>query len=324
MYYSSTNALTAHYLFINQGRPTLCAKAHFDASEDATLLYNAMKGIGTDEKTLINVLCKRSLPQRLEIAKAFKTAYGKDLIENIKSETSGNFRITLTQLLRSKFDFYAYELHDAIAGLGTREDSLIEIMCTLTNDEIRNTMSAYLRLFKKSLEDDLKGDTSGYFKRLMVALCAANRDESVTIDTVKSNKDAAKLKAAGVDRFGTNEVEFLSILCRNNFTQLRAICSEYEKLTGHTLEADIKKEFSGDIEDGLIAILNYARNPTEFFARRLHKSMVGFGTRDRALIRLCIMRCEIDMEDVKEDFQKLFKKTLKSFIQGDTSGKTYF
>lgn len=36
--------------------------------------------------------------------------------------------------------------------------------------------------------------------------------------------------------------------------------------------------------------------------------------------QLVVTRSEIDMEDIKVEFQRKYSKTLKSFIQGDTSG----
>jgi annexin A7/11 len=205
-------------------------------------------------------------------------------------------------------------------GLGTREDALIDIMCTSSNADLRQIASTYQLMFRNKLEKDLMGDTSGYFGRLMVCLSAANRDESNQVDMTRAANQAKELKAAGVDRIGTSETEFLRILCSANYSQLKAICDEYQKLAGRSLETDIKKEFSGDIETGLLAIIEHARSPTEYFARALHKSMKGMGTRDRALIRACIMRCEVDMLDVKDAFKRLFGQTLKSFIACDTSG----
>jgi hypothetical protein len=45
--------------------------------DDAAKLYKAMKGVGTDETALIDVLCKRTNHERLQISSTYKTAYGK-------------------------------------------------------------------------------------------------------------------------------------------------------------------------------------------------------------------------------------------------------
>lgn len=46
-------------------------------SEDAAALRAAMKGFGTDEKAIINILCHRSNRQRQEISQAFNREFNR-------------------------------------------------------------------------------------------------------------------------------------------------------------------------------------------------------------------------------------------------------
>jgi hypothetical protein len=43
--------------------------------------------------------------------------------------------------------------------------------------------------------------------------------------------------------------------------------------------------YSGDIKDGLLAIVKSIRNRPAYFAELLYNSMKGFGTRDTDLVR---------------------------------------
>ena len=74
-----------------------------------------MKGIGTDETTLIDILCKRSSQERLQISSSYKTAFGKDLIKDMKSETSGNFCVLLVSLLTPVPEFEIHSIKNAIS-----------------------------------------------------------------------------------------------------------------------------------------------------------------------------------------------------------------
>lgn len=120
-----------------------------------------MKGFGCDDNALIEVICRRNNQQRQEIAKDFKTHYGKDLIENLKGETRGNFEALLVALMTPTLDFYCKEIYDACYGIGTDEEVLIEVLCTLSNSEIMMIKDRYQEMFKKDLEDVLIGETSG-------------------------------------------------------------------------------------------------------------------------------------------------------------------
>ena len=51
----------------------------------------------------------------------------------------------------------------------------------------------FLSEFETTLEEDLQGDTSGYFGRLMVALCANGREPNEGWDMAEAEESAQKL-----------------------------------------------------------------------------------------------------------------------------------
>ncbi|CAH2006511.1 unnamed protein product [Acanthoscelides obtectus] len=300
--------------------PTVVPANPFNPRDDAEVLRKAMKGFGTDEKAIINVLARRTNAQRLQIAVEFKTMYGKDLIKDLKNELSGNFENLIVAMMTPLPEYYAKELHDAMSGIGTDEDVLIELLCTMSNQEIRTIRQAYEAMYHRPLESDIKGDTSGTFKRLMVSLCNACRDESMAVNPEAAKRDAQALLRAGELRLGTDESTFNMVLCQRNYAQLQLVFQEYHNITGHDIEKAIKNEFSGDCEQGFLAVIRSIKNQPQFFARMLNKSMKGLGTNDRQLIRLVVTRCEVDMVEIKREYQAMFGESLADAIKGDCSG----
>jgi hypothetical protein len=103
------------------------------------------------------------------------------------------------------------------------------------------------QVFGHSLEEKIQSKLSGDFCRVMRSLVSANRETSIVADLNLAKKEAQELYDAGEGKLGTDEIEFIRILCRRSFAQLRATYNEYFQIANNSIEEAIKKEFSGDL-----------------------------------------------------------------------------
>ncbi|XP_077202154.1 annexin A7 [Paroedura picta] len=299
---------------------TIRPAPNFDAGRDAEVLRKAMKGFGTDEQAIIDVVSSRSNSQRQQIKAAFKTMYGKDLIKDLKSELSGNMEELILALFMPSTYYDAWSLRHAMKGAGTQESVLIEILCTRTNQEIKEIVHCYKTEFGRDIEHDIRADTSGHFERLLVSMCQGNRDENPTVDFQQAQQDAQRLYQAGEGQLGTDESCFNMILATRSFPQLKATLDAYAQMGNRDLLSSIGREFSGNVERGLKAIVQCTLNRPAFFAERLYHAMKGAGTDDSALVRIIVTRSEIDLVQIKQLFAHMYQKTLGTMISSDTSG----
>uniref|UniRef100_A0ABM5FL69 Annexin n=1 Tax=Pogona vitticeps TaxID=103695 RepID=A0ABM5FL69_9SAUR len=298
---------------------TIHPASNFNADGDAQVLRKAMKGLGTDEDAIIEVVTQRSNNQRQEIIQAYKSHYGRDLIADLKSEISGPLAKVILGLMMTPAQYDAKQLKKAMEGAGTDESVLIEILATRTNQEIQAINEAYKEAYHTTLEDALSSDTSGHFKRILISLALGARDEGGE-DFAKAHADAQKLADVSSDDSTSLETRFLSILCTQSYPQLRRVFQEFIKMTNHDVAHAIKKRMSGDERDAFLAIVMSVKNKQAFFANKLYNSMKGVGTDDRTLIRIMVSRSEIDLLNIRHEFWEIYEKSLYHMIEKDTSG----
>ncbi|XP_077589014.1 annexin A6 isoform X1 [Stigmatopora nigra] len=301
-------------------RGTIRDAPNFDPVADAESLFNAMKGMGSDKEAILDLITSRSNAQRQEVIAAYKCTFGKDLIDDLKYELTGKFERLIVSLMRTPAYHDAKEVKDALKGAGTNERSLIEIMVSRNNQQIHDMVQAYKEAYGRNMEEDVISDTSGHFKKMLVVLLQAARDESGVIDGDLVEQDAQDLFAAGEEQWGTDEAKFIMILGNRSVTHLRMVFDAYEKIAEKSIEQSIKNELSGDFERLMLAVVQCIRSIPMFFAKRLYKSMKGLGTADDTLIRIMICRSEIDMLDIRECFRLGYEKSLYNMIKDDTSG----
>ncbi|KAK2169415.1 hypothetical protein LSH36_10g09004 [Paralvinella palmiformis] len=326
----------------------------WDGQYDAEFLRNGMKGLGTNEQMIIDVVASRSCSQRYATKKEYKTLYGRDLIKDLKSELSGDFKSSILACYESPARYDAWCVKKAIYGAGTDELTLIEILMTRTNAQIREMTDEYNKITyanqrdpESSLEQDLIDDTSGDFKKLLVSAAQGNRrliprqklEDSVEevlhngqwtglfrinfeklCNMSRCKQYAEELYKAGEDKLGTDEETFIRIFASQDYYTLRVVWDEYVKLTQRDILNSVERETSGDFKHGLCAIAQNIKCRPMYFAERLYKSMKGLGTDDTTLIRVVVSRSEIDMIQIKACFLEKYKQTLWNFIKDDTSG----
>ncbi|NP_001080144.1 annexin A1 gene 2 S homeolog [Xenopus laevis] len=292
----------------------------FNASTDAAVLDKAIKAKGVDEATIIDILTKRNNAQRQEIKVAYQKSVGKPLEECLKKALSGEFEEVVLALLKTPAEFDAYELKHATKGLGTDEDTLIEILASRNNKDIREINRVYKEVYKSELTKDLTSDTSGDFQKALVALAKGDRSEDTRVNDEIVDNDARALYEAGEKRKGTDVNVFITLLTTRSFLHLQKVFMRYTKYSQHDMNKALDLELKGDIENCLTAIVKCASNRAAFFAEKLYKAMKGSGTRDKDLIRVMVSRSEIDMNEIKAQYQKLYGKSLHQAILDETKG----
>lgn len=292
----------------------------FDVEEDCHKLRKAMKGLGTDEKAITKIIANRSNKQRQVIRSTYKQSYGKNLIDELKSELSGNYERVVISLMKDPVEFAVDTLHKAMNGAGTNEDALIDILTSHNNEQLHQINVRFDHKYKSSLESWIRADSSGDFERFLVSLNNGKREKDQEVDPKLVKKDVKHLYKAGEARWGTDESVFNFVLGTRSHKHIRAVAKEYEEETGNSLKSVLKKELSGNLRKAMVAILQISIDKHLYFAKKLHKTMKGVGTDDKGLIRTIVLRSEIDLEIIKKRYHKEQKMKLVDRISDDVSG----
>ncbi|XP_037094009.1 annexin A8-like [Pollicipes pollicipes] len=300
--------------------PTVRPSENFNAEEDARVLKEAMKGMGTEEGPIVDILAKRCFKQREEITQAYKREFGRDLAEDLQKELGGDLEDLMMGLTYSYFEYLSHELKKAFKGFGTKEKVVNEILLSRNNSELHLLQEVYAKTCHSSLEEDIREDMKGDLEKLLVALLSGSRNEVSDADSDKAKVQAQDLYNAGEQKLGTNEAVFRQLFSHESLPQLLAIAEEYENISKKTLKEAIESELGGGFQQALLIILEVAKDKIQFYSDILYNSMQGAGTDDKTLIRIVLSRSELDLGDIKAKYLNTYGKTLDHSIERETSG----
>ncbi|XP_017662894.1 PREDICTED: annexin A1 [Lepidothrix coronata] len=293
---------------------------NFDPSADVVALDRAITVKGVDEATIIDILTKRTNAQRQQIKAAYQQTKGKSLEEALKKVLKSHLEDVVVALLKTPAQFDAEELRASMKGLGTDENTLIEILASRNNKEIKEANRYYKEVLKRDLTQDIISDTSGDFQKALVALAKADRCEDSHVNHELADNDARALYEAGEKRKGTDINVFITILTTRSYPHLRNVFQKYSKYSKHDMNKVLDLELKGDIENCLTALVKCATSKPAFFAEKLHLAMKGSGTRHKDLIRIMVSRHEVDMNEIKGYYKRLYGISLRQAIMDELKG----
>ncbi|KAH8874718.1 Annexin A13 [Schistosoma japonicum] len=178
---------------------------------NARALYKAMKGGGTDESTIIEVLCTSSNCEIEDIKIAYQSDPRRTLESDVEDDLSGPFKNLVIALLQAKREEIPFEIAEQIqsigiksvvdmnlveqdvetlwdageARLGTDEAAIIKILVSRSVWHIQAIAQHFEKLdlgsicqeFERSqgssLEEWIRSETSGDYRKLLLALIGA-------------------------------------------------------------------------------------------------------------------------------------------------------
>ncbi|KAJ4925431.1 hypothetical protein JOQ06_018162 [Pogonophryne albipinna] len=220
-------------------------------------LRKAMKGAGTDEDTLVEILCTSTNADIAMFKEYYFQVHERDLEADIEGETSGDVRNLLTALMQGDRD-ESYEVDEELAesdatclfeagegSFGTDESTFSYVLASRNYLQLQATFKIYEQLCGTEILDVIENETSGTLKKCYKALVRVAKNPQLYF--------ARRLNAA-MKGAGTDEDTLIRIIVVRSEYDLETIKEMYLEKYDVSLKDAIKDECGGDFKRLLVAI----------------------------------------------------------------------
>ncbi|XP_038602609.1 annexin A4 [Tachyglossus aculeatus] len=224
---------------------------------DVLELRRAMKGAGTDEGCLIEILASRTNDEIRRIGENYQLQFGRTLEEDICSDTSSMFQRVLVSLSTGNRDEGSY-LNDALvrqdaqdlyeAGekkWGTDEVKFLSILCVRNRNHLLHVFDEYRRISKKDIEQSIKSEMAGDFEDALLAIVRCMRNKSAYF---------AERLYKSMKGLGTDDDTLIRVMVSRAEIDMMDIRAEFKRIYGKSLYSFIKGDTSGDYKKVLLEL----------------------------------------------------------------------
>ncbi|KAL1193711.1 Annexin D3 [Cardamine amara subsp. amara] len=293
-------------------------------AQDSETLNQAFRGWGTDEKAIIRVLGQRNESQRRRIRESYKEIYGKDLIDDLSSELSGDFMKAVILWTYDAAERDARLVNKALKEKKKKKIEnlkvIVEISCTTSPSHLIAVRKAYCSLFDLSIEEHIASSLPFPLSKLLVTLASSFRYDKDKTDAEVATIEAAMLREA-IEKKQLDHDHVLYILGTRSIYQLRETFVAYKQSYGNTIDKDVDGcPGDADLRSLLQIAIFCIDSPEKHFAKVVRDSIEGFGTDEDSLTRAIVTRAEIDLMKVRGEFFNMYNSSMDNAIIGDASG----
>ena len=227
---------------------------------DAECLNNSLKGAGTDEDCLIEILASRPSWLLEKIKTKYKEIYNKELEDDVKNDCSGDFQKILIGLLNCKRSYskevnkeqcetLVKQMHEAKEEnwlIDNEQDFFYKYIMLSSPKELSLVSRIYYKIYGTTILDGIDKKYNGNAKELLNAILYSQISPSEYF--------AKKIKKA-IEGFGTDNKTLIRILVTRCEVDMNIIKQYYKKLFNKDMIEDIKNDISGDYQKLMIELI---------------------------------------------------------------------
>lgn len=229
---------------------------------DVQSIHEALKGAGTKESLLDDVLIGRSNADMHAIKQAYQQTYHRSLESDVRSDLSAKTERMYTMILAGtrqedsapvnpqSVDSDVTELHRATENRhGAEQLTVCFILSNRSDGQIRAIAHAYERKYRVPLEKVIKNDFAGHMEDALVQMVQCGTDRAM--------KDAVALEEC-MKGAGTKDTKLVGRVVRLHWDRahMAQVRGAYQTKYHRDLVSRIKGETSGDYERILVAMVS--------------------------------------------------------------------
>lgn len=132
-----------------------------------------------DDALFKDIFVCSSAKELIMICRYYFAKTQKNLFEVVEKKLSGKAKSLMKELLYNNicpYDLYAEKIRTAIKGLGTDNDKLDRVLIERCGIDMNKIAEIYPAKYKRTLKEDIIGDTSGWYQKLCLFLAGVEED----------------------------------------------------------------------------------------------------------------------------------------------------